>query len=54
VCTEDWVALLEAMGVRTGLRLEPLLDAGRDCEAVLGRPLHSRVLAAGLAAAGEA
>lgn len=54
VCTEDWVALLEAMGVRTGIGLASMLDAGRECEAVLGRPLHSRVLAVGVGAAGEA
>jgi hydroxymethylglutaryl-CoA lyase len=48
VCTEDWVGLLEAMGVRTGIDLPALLDAGRQCEAALGRELHSRVLHSGL------
>lgn len=48
VCTEDWVALLESMGVRTGIDLDALLALGEECEAVLGRPLHSRVLRSGL------
>ncbi|WP_423199326.1 MULTISPECIES: hydroxymethylglutaryl-CoA lyase [unclassified Cupriavidus] len=48
VCTEDWVALLESMGVHTGIDLDGLLDAGRQCEAVLDRVLHSRVLRSGL------
>lgn len=48
VCTEDWVALLDAMGVRTGIDLDAMLEAARECEAVLGRPLHSRVLRSGL------
>lgn len=48
VCTEDWVALLDAMGVRTGIDLEGMLEAARQCEAVLGRALHSRVLRSGL------
>ncbi len=45
VCTEDWVALLDAMGVRTGIDLDGMLAVAQQCEAVLGRPLHSRVLA---------
>lgn len=48
VCTEDWVALLDAMGVRTGIDLDGMLEAGRACETVLGRQLHSRVLRSGL------
>ena len=48
VCTEDWVGLLESMGVRTGIDLEALIETGQWCESVLGRPLHSRVLASGL------
>ena len=48
VCTEDWVALLESMGVRTGVDLDGLLATAAWCEEVLGRPLHSRVLRSGL------
>jgi hydroxymethylglutaryl-CoA lyase len=48
VCTEDWVALLDAMGVRTGIDLDGMLAVAQQCEAVLGRPLHSRVLRSGL------
>jgi hydroxymethylglutaryl-CoA lyase len=48
VCTEDWAALLESMGVRTGIDLQALLAVGRECEEVLERPLHSRVLRSGL------
>jgi hydroxymethylglutaryl-CoA lyase len=48
VCTEDWVDLLESMGVRTGIDLEGMLEAARWCETVLERPLHSRVLHSGL------
>lgn len=44
VCTEDWVTLLAAMGVRTGIDRASLLALGRECEEALGRPLHSRVL----------
>lgn len=47
VCTEDWVGLLDSMGVRTGIDLDGLLEASRQCEAVLDRPLHSRVLRSG-------
>lgn len=47
VCTEDWVALLAAMGVRTGIDLEALVAVGHECEEALGRPLHSRVLRSG-------
>ncbi|KJK20767.1 citramalate synthase [Burkholderiaceae bacterium 16] len=48
VCTEDWVGLLESMGVRTGIDLDGLLETSKLCESVLGRPLHSRVLHSGL------
>lgn len=47
VCTEDWVGLLESMGVRTGIDLDGLMEASKWCESVLGRPLHSRVLHSG-------
>jgi len=48
VCTEDWVSLLESMGVSTGVDLEAMLETSKWCESVLGRPLHSRVLRTGL------
>ena len=48
VSTEDWVGLLESMGVRTGIDLDGLLQTSQYCEQVLGRPLHSRVLSSGL------
>lgn len=48
VSTEDWVNLLESMGVRTGIDLDGLLAVAAECEAALGRELHSRVLRSGL------
>lgn len=48
VSTEDWVNLLESMGVRTGIDLDRLLEVAAECEAALGRELHSRVLRSGL------
>ena len=48
VCTEDWVDLLETMGVDTGLDLEALIPVARQCEAVLGRELQGRVTRSGL------
>lgn len=42
VCTEDLATLLEAMGVRTGLDIEALREAGRAAEVLLGRRLHAR------------
>jgi len=48
VSTEDWVGLLESMGVSTGIDLAGLLDVAAECEAALGRELHSRVLRSGL------
>ena len=48
VCTEDWINLLESMGVNTGVDLQRMLDASAYCESVLGRPLHSKVALSGL------
>ena len=42
VCTEDLATLFEAMGIRTGLDLEAVREAGRAAEALLGRRLHAR------------
>jgi hydroxymethylglutaryl-CoA lyase len=47
VCTEDWVNLLESLGVRTGLDLDALLHTALECETVLGRRLYGRVLRSG-------
>jgi hydroxymethylglutaryl-CoA lyase len=47
-CTEDLVALLEEMGVRTGVDVEAMLEAGRRAEEVLGQRLRSNVIRAGV------
>ncbi len=47
IATEDLVSMLHEMGVGTGVDLEALLAAGRDVQAVLGRPLGSHLLTAG-------
>jgi hydroxymethylglutaryl-CoA lyase len=47
VATEDLVAVLAQMGVRTGIDLPALLKAGALAEELLGRPLLSRVQRAG-------
>jgi hydroxymethylglutaryl-CoA lyase len=39
--------MFHEMGVDTGVDLKALLEAGRDVQAVLGRPLGSHVLTAG-------
>jgi hydroxymethylglutaryl-CoA lyase len=46
-CSEDLVAMLEEMGVRTGIDLDRLMDLGRLGESVLGRELNSHVLKTG-------
>jgi hydroxymethylglutaryl-CoA lyase len=48
VCTEDLVDLFEAMGIRTGICLDALIDTARLCEEALGRELHGRVTRSGL------
>ena len=47
VATEDVVSMLHEMGIETGIDLRALLDAARDAQAVLGRPLGSHLLTAG-------
>jgi hydroxymethylglutaryl-CoA lyase len=47
-CTEDLVAMLEEMGVRTGIDREGLLALGGLAEAILGRELRSHVVKTGL------
>jgi hydroxymethylglutaryl-CoA lyase len=43
VATEDLVAMLHAMGIETGVRLDELLDAAWLAEEIVGRPLDGRV-----------
>lgn len=47
VATEDLVNLFEAEGIETGLNLEKLIEASRNCEAILKRELLSRVARSG-------
>jgi hydroxymethylglutaryl-CoA lyase len=47
VCTEDLVHCLHAMEVQTGIDLDRLLEAAREAQRVLGRPLGSHTLVAG-------
>ena len=47
IATEDLVSMLHEMGYETGIDMKKLLDAARDAQKVLGRPLGSHVLIAG-------
>jgi hydroxymethylglutaryl-CoA lyase len=47
IATEDLVSMLHEMGIATGIELTALIDASRQLERVLGRPLGSHVLTAG-------
>jgi hydroxymethylglutaryl-CoA lyase len=47
VSTEDLVAVLDRMAIRTGIDLSALLQAGALAEELLGTPLFSRVQRAG-------
>src|SRR4051812_7419352 len=47
IATEDLVSMLHEMGVETGIDLDALLEAARDAQRVLGRPLGSHTLVAG-------
>jgi hydroxymethylglutaryl-CoA lyase len=47
IATEDLVSMLHEMGYETGVGLGALLEAARDAQAVLGRPLGSHLLTAG-------
>lgn len=53
VCTEDLVAMFEAMGVETGIDRNRLIDTARLCEEVLGRQLFGKVTRTGLGLAAE-
>jgi hydroxymethylglutaryl-CoA lyase len=47
VSSEDVVSMLHEMGVETGIDLPALVEASREVQQVLGRPLGSHVLRAG-------
>ncbi|MDQ6775840.1 MAG: hydroxymethylglutaryl-CoA lyase [Actinomycetota bacterium] len=47
IATEDLVSMLHEMGIATGIELAALIDASRQVQRVLGRPLGSHVLTAG-------
>ncbi len=51
IATEDLVHLLDETGIRTGVDVEAIMNASREIQAFLGRPLPSHVLAAGTRAA---
>jgi hydroxymethylglutaryl-CoA lyase len=48
LATEDLVYMLHGMGIRTGVDLERLVEAGRVAESVVGRPLPGKVHQAGV------
>ncbi len=48
IATEDTVSMLHEMGVETGIDLSRLLDCARAVQHVIGRPLNSHLLKAGL------
>jgi hydroxymethylglutaryl-CoA lyase len=52
-CSEDLLAVLEEMGVATGIDIDALLDAGRRAEDVLGQRLRSNLVRAGRVIHGE-
>jgi hydroxymethylglutaryl-CoA lyase len=52
-CSEDLLAVLEEMGVSTGVDIDALLEAGRRAEEILGQRLRSNVIRAGRVIHGE-
>jgi hydroxymethylglutaryl-CoA lyase len=48
LATEDLVYMLHGMGVRTGVDLERLWEAGKVAESIVGRPLPGKVHQAGV------
>jgi hydroxymethylglutaryl-CoA lyase len=48
LATEDLVYMLHGMGVKTGIDLERLVEAGRVAESIVGRPLPGKVHLAGV------
>ena len=47
VASEDLVSMLHEMGIETGIDLPALVEASREAQQALGRPLGSHVLIAG-------
>ncbi|MEZ5122942.1 MAG: hydroxymethylglutaryl-CoA lyase [Solirubrobacterales bacterium] len=47
IATEDLVSMLHEMGIETGIDLGRLLEASREAQRILGRPLGSHTLVAG-------
>jgi hydroxymethylglutaryl-CoA lyase len=47
LCTEDFVHMVEDMGIATGVDLEAMIAAAATAEALVGRELPSNVLRAG-------
>ena len=47
IATEDLVSMLHEMGYETGIDLARVIEAAREAQDVLGRPLGSHVLTAG-------
>jgi hydroxymethylglutaryl-CoA lyase len=47
IATEDLISMLHEMGIDTGVDLGKLLEASREVQRVLGRPLASHTLLAG-------
>jgi len=52
-CSEDLVAMLDEMGLKTGIDIEKLIDAGRRAEEILGQRLRSNVIRCGPVIHGE-
>jgi len=52
-CSEDLIAMLDEMGLKTGIDLEQLIDAGRRAEDILGQRLRSNVIRSGPVIHGE-
>jgi len=48
LATEDLVYMLHGMGIRTGIDLDKLIEAGRVASAIVGRELPGKVLKAGV------
>jgi hydroxymethylglutaryl-CoA lyase len=47
IATEDLVSMLHEMGIETGIDLARLLEASREAQRILGRPLGSHTIVAG-------
>jgi hydroxymethylglutaryl-CoA lyase len=47
IATEDLVSMFHEMGLETGVDLELVIDAARQAQAVLGRPLTSHSIVGG-------